>query len=143
MPPHLETDDAHVVAAAVDLDEAQVRGLAGEIFSSDESPVADHDDMIRASPFEKRMGEKYRFFNPPGHVRRDHTASGVTESLLVHSERNDETRLGAGADEHHLLTRRQFINQGQKLFSRRLEASSRWPSRLHAGAQVDHHHHVA
>ena len=83
MPPHLETDDAHVVAAAVDLDEAQVRGLAGEIFSPGESPVADHDDMIRASPFEKRMGEKNRFFNPPGHVRRDHSSSGVTEPSLV------------------------------------------------------------
>ena len=50
------------------------------------------------------MGEKNRFFSPPGRVRRDHTSSGVTEPLLVRSERNDETGLGAGTDEHHLLT---------------------------------------
>ena len=143
MPPHLEADDAHIVASAVDLDEAQVRGWAGEILSPGESPVADHDHMIRASPLEKSMGEKNRFLGPPGHVRRDHTSSGVTEPLLVRSERNDETGLGAGADEHHLLTLRQIINQGQKLFSRGLKASSRGTSRLHAGAQVDHHHHVA
>ena len=85
--------------------------------------------MIRASPFEKRMGEKNRFFSPPGHIRRDHTSSRVTEPSLVRSERNDETGLGAGADEHHLLTRRQVINQGQKLFSRGLKRVPEGPPR--------------
>src|SRR5262245_2028468 len=106
MPPHLEADDTHIVRSAVDLDEPQVSGLAGVFFSPGESSIADHDHLIRAAPFEKRMGEKDRFLNSPGRVRRNHTSTGVTEPLFVRGERNDETRLGGGSDEHHLLTRR-------------------------------------
>src|SRR5262245_34301053 len=109
MAPHLEADDAHIVASAVDLDEAQVGGLAGVFFSSAESTVTDHDHLIWASPFEKCMGEKNRLLNPPGRVRRDHTSCRVAEPLLVRSERNDETGLGTGSYKHHLLTRRQVI----------------------------------
>ena len=111
MPPDLEADDANVIDSAFDLDKAQVPSLAGELFDPCKSPVADHDHLVRTSPFEKRMGEKNRLLNPPRHIRRSHISSGLTEPSLVLCERNHETRLGAGADDHHFLIRRQSIDQ--------------------------------
>jgi hypothetical protein len=99
-------------------------GLPRKIFRAGKRSVADDNHTIRAAAFEKGMGKQNRVLDLPGRVGRDQSASGLTESSPVRSQRNHKTGLNAGADHHHFLAQGEFVNQRQKLFPRAIEASS-------------------
>src|SRR5688572_24876458 len=111
MAPDLEADDADVILPAVDFDEAQVRRLPGKLLRPCESAVADHNDSVRALPFEKGMSKEDGFFDSAAGVRRDQIAYSLPEPSLVGRERNNKTALRPGSDDHHLLARCHLVDQ--------------------------------
>ena len=107
---HFKAVDTDVVFSAIHGDEMKVSRWTGKIFSSFEGAIGDHHHAIRTSAFEECMSEKDRFFDVARGIRCLQAAPQLPQPSLVRRKRRQQTRLGAGTDDHHLLVRSELIH---------------------------------
>ena len=143
MPAHFEANDADVVLAAAHPDKAQLIAGVGELLGAREGAVTQHHDAVGAAALEKCVGEKNRVLHPPRRVGRFQAARQLAQPARIGSERHEQARLRPRADDHHLLSAAEPVDQRQPLAPRRVEARHTALLRLHAGAQVDDHDQVS